>query len=97
MAASIAPSKVSHVDFSRQFGRASAPIMPHLVHTMRGPNMGTGTLSGHRPAHRMARWWHCQHDTSSDRTPLARMLPSVIGSIGSLKRGFARFRFHRAS
>jgi hypothetical protein len=21
----------------------------------------------------------CQHDTASDRTPLARMLPSVIG------------------
>jgi hypothetical protein len=28
----------------------------------------------------MVRWWHCQRDTSSDRTPLARMLPSVIGS-----------------
>jgi hypothetical protein len=28
------------------------------------------------------RWWHCQHDTSS----VARMLPSVIGSIGSLMR-----------
>jgi hypothetical protein len=26
-----------------------------------------------------ARWWHCQHDTSSARTPLARMLPRVIG------------------
>jgi hypothetical protein len=34
----------------------------------------------------MARWWQIQHDTSSDRTPLERMLPSVIGSIGSLKR-----------
>jgi hypothetical protein len=34
----------------------------------------------------IARWWHCQHDTSSDRTPFARMLPSVIGSIGSLVR-----------
>jgi hypothetical protein len=30
----------------------------------------------------IARWWHRQHDTSSDRTPFARMLPSVIGSVG---------------
>jgi hypothetical protein len=28
---------------------------------------------------RIASWWHRWHDTSSDRTPLARMLPSVIG------------------
>jgi hypothetical protein len=34
----------------------------------------------------IARWWHCQHDTASDPTPLSRMLPSVMGSIGSLKR-----------
>jgi hypothetical protein len=26
----------------RQFGRASALMMPHRVHTMRGPNNGTG-------------------------------------------------------
>jgi hypothetical protein len=24
---------------------------------------------------RIARWWHCEHDTSRDGTPLARMLP----------------------
>jgi hypothetical protein len=30
----------------------------------------------------IVRWWHCQHDTSSDRTLLARMLPSVIGRAG---------------
>jgi hypothetical protein len=28
----------------------------------------------------LARTVHCQHDTSNDRTPLARMLPSVIGA-----------------
>jgi hypothetical protein len=28
---------------SSQFGRASAPTMPQRVHTMRGPNVGTGT------------------------------------------------------
>jgi hypothetical protein len=27
---------------SRQFGRASAPMMPQRVQTMRGPNVGTG-------------------------------------------------------
>jgi hypothetical protein len=27
-------------------------------------------------------WWHCQQHTSSDRTPLARMLPKV-GEVGS--------------
>ena len=32
---------------SFQFGRASAPMMPHRVHTIRGPNVGTGTWSGH--------------------------------------------------
>jgi hypothetical protein len=61
-------------------------MIPHFVHTMRGPNVGTGVSSGHRSTLRMARWWHCQHDTASDRTPLSRMLPSVIGSIGSLER-----------
>jgi hypothetical protein len=29
---------------------------------------------------KIARWWHFQHNTSSDRAPLARMLPRVIGS-----------------
>jgi hypothetical protein len=28
---------------SAQFGRASAPMVPQLAHTMRGPNDGTGT------------------------------------------------------
>jgi hypothetical protein len=31
---------------SRQFGRASAPIMPQPVHTIFGPNAGTGTAAG---------------------------------------------------
>jgi hypothetical protein len=33
------------------------------------------TSSGHGLALIIARWWHCQHDTSLCRTPLARMLP----------------------
>jgi hypothetical protein len=48
---------------------------------MRGPNVGTGTLSDHGSALRIVLWWHTQQHTWSDRTPLARMLPSVIGSI----------------
>jgi hypothetical protein len=27
----------------------------------------------------IARWWQSQQHTSTDRTPLARMLPTVIG------------------
>jgi hypothetical protein len=50
----------SHVvGCSRQFGRASAPTIPHRVHTMRGPNIGTTTSSDHGSALMIARWWHC--------------------------------------
>jgi hypothetical protein len=80
------PVSVSRGGCSRQFGRASAPMIPQRVHTMRGPNDGTGTSLGQASALMIARWWHCQQDTSSDRTPFARMLLSVIGSIGSLMR-----------
>ncbi len=34
----------------------------------------------------IASWQQFQHATASDRTPLERMLPRSIGSIGSLKR-----------
>jgi hypothetical protein len=43
----------------------------------------TGTWSGHGSALKIARWWHCQQHTSSVRTPLARMLPRVIGLLGA--------------
>jgi hypothetical protein len=62
------------------------------MQTVLGPNVGTGTSSGHRSALMIARWWHTQQHTSSDRTPLARMLPSVMGSIGSLRRRAAIWR-----
>jgi hypothetical protein len=39
------PAPLSRAGCSRQFGRASAPTMPHRVQTMRGPNGGTGTWS----------------------------------------------------
>jgi hypothetical protein len=38
------PAPLSRAGRSRQFGRASAPMMPHRVHTMRGPNVGTGVV-----------------------------------------------------
>jgi hypothetical protein len=82
-----APVRLSRGGRSLQRGRASAPMMPQPVQTMRGPKVGTGTLSGQRSAFRIAWWWQSQHDTSSDRTPSSRMLPSVIGSIGWSKRG----------
>jgi hypothetical protein len=40
-------------------------MIPHLEHAMRGPNHGTGVLSGHRSSLTIATWWHCQHDTAS--------------------------------
>jgi hypothetical protein len=39
------PVRVSRGGGFCQFGRASAPMIPHRVHTMRGPNVGTGTSS----------------------------------------------------
>jgi hypothetical protein len=70
-------TKAQTIDPTRTALGASAPTIPRRVHTIRGPNVGTGTSSDHGSALMIARWWHCQHDTSSDRTPLARMLPSV--------------------
>jgi hypothetical protein len=80
------PVRLSRGGCSCQCGRASAPTIPQFVHTIRGPKVGTGTSSDHRSALMIARWWHTQQHTSSDRTPFARMLPSVLGSIGSLMR-----------
>jgi hypothetical protein len=65
------PLRLSRAGCSRQFGRAWAPTMPQRVHTMRGPNVGTGPSSGHVLALKIARSWHCQHVTSSERTPFA--------------------------
>jgi hypothetical protein len=71
---------------SRAAAAPAGAMIPQFVHTIRSPNVGTGTLSGHGSALRIVLWWHTPQQTSSERTPLARMLPSVIGSIGSLKR-----------
>jgi hypothetical protein len=41
------PAPLSRAGCSRQFGRASAPMMPHRVHTMRGPNVGPVARHAH--------------------------------------------------
>jgi hypothetical protein len=41
------PQPACQIYRSPQFGRTSAPTMPQRVHTIRGPNVGTGTSSGH--------------------------------------------------
>ncbi len=86
----IEPVNVSRGGCSFQFGRASAPKIPHLVHTILGPKVGTRTWSAQASTLKIARWWHCQQDTSSERTPFSRMLPRVIGSIGLLMRATRR-------
>jgi hypothetical protein len=52
------------------------------------PSVGTRFRTGCTPCggrtsapardHKIARWWHYTHDTSSDGMPLARMLPRVM-------------------
>jgi hypothetical protein len=54
----------------------------------RAPALGGLPLSGWRsptPASERLRTNGRSGDTSSDRTPLARMLPNVIGSMGWLR------------
>jgi hypothetical protein len=68
-----------------------------------GPKVGTGMSSGHRLALRIARWWHRQQETSSERTPFVRMLPRVKGfaqrqhDTAALRATKQVDRFHRWS
>jgi hypothetical protein len=48
------PVRVSRGGCSCQFGRASTPMIPQRVHTMRGPNVGTGTQARVRTSIRHA-------------------------------------------
>src|SRR5580704_19535288 len=43
--------------------RASAPMIPHWVQTIRSLNAGTGTSSGHGSALSVARWWRARRGT----------------------------------
>jgi hypothetical protein len=53
-------------------------MIPQLVQTMRGPKDGTGTWFGHASTASTARWRQIKQHTMSERTPFARMLPSVM-------------------
>jgi hypothetical protein len=76
---------------SRQFGLRSAPIIPHFVHTMRGPNDGTVRSLGRWSTFTITRCRQLWHWTSSDRTPFWRMFAKSIGSIGSVMRRVATY------
>jgi hypothetical protein len=43
-----------HPGLSCQFGLPNAPMMPQLMHTIRGPKAGTGTSSAKRSTFKMA-------------------------------------------
>lgn len=65
---------------SCQLGRTSAPTIPQLVHTIRGPKLGSCTSSDQQSATSTAPSWQSQQVTASERTRQARMLASVIGA-----------------
>ena len=70
--------------------RVGAEDPASRAHRHPGPKVGTRTWSAQASTLKIARWWHCQQDTSSERTPFSRMLPRVIGSIGLLMRATRR-------
>jgi hypothetical protein len=51
------PVRLSGCGRSLQFGRTSAPIIPHCVHTALGHRSLSATSSGHRSASTTALWW----------------------------------------
>ncbi len=75
---------------SIQLGIAVAPRLPHRVHRMRRPNDGTGTSSGQASTLTSVLLPQARQVAKSKRTPRLRMLPSVIGPIGSSERGIGR-------
>jgi hypothetical protein len=68
---------------SIQFGTAVAPSLPQRLQRMRGPNEGTVASSGQSSILAARSWPQCWQVTNKPRTPCRRMLPSVIGRIGS--------------
>ena len=75
---------------SIQFGIALAPRLPHRVHRMCRVNDGTGTSSGQASTLTSVLLPQARQVAKSERTPRLRMLPSVIGPIGSSERGIGR-------
>ena len=77
---------------SIQFGIALAPRLPHRVHRPCRPNDDTGTSSGQASTLTAVLLPQARQVAKSERTPRLRMLPSVIGRIGSSERGITRPR-----
>jgi hypothetical protein len=71
---------------SIQFGIALAPRLPHRVHRMCRVNDDTGTSSGEASTLTAVLLPQARQVAKSERTPRLRMLPSVIGRIGSSER-----------
>jgi hypothetical protein len=72
---------------SIQLGIAVAPRLPHRVHRMCRVNDGTGTSSGQASTLTSVLLPQARQVAKSERMPRLRMLPSVIGRIGSSERG----------
>ncbi len=72
---------------SIQFGIAVTPRLPHRVHRMCRPNDGTGTSSGQASTLTSVLLPQARQVAKSERTPRLRMLPNVIGLVGSSERG----------
>src|SRR5258708_11023076 len=71
-------------------GIAVAPRLPHRVHRMCRANDGTGTSSGQASTLTSVLLPQARQVAKSERTPRLRMLPSVIGRIGSSELGIGR-------
>jgi hypothetical protein len=61
----------------------SRRALPQQLQGMRGPKDGTVASSGHSFILTARSWPQCWQVTNEPRTPCQRMLPSVIGRIGS--------------
>jgi len=73
---------------SIQFGIAVTPWLPHRVHRMCRPSDDTGTSSG-QASTLTSVLPQARQVAKSERTPRLRMLPSVMGRIGSSERGMS--------
>jgi hypothetical protein len=75
---------------SIQFGVTVAPRLPHRMHRPCRPNDDTRTSSGQASTLTAVLLPQARQVAKNERTPRLRMLPSVIGRIGSSERGIER-------
>ncbi len=68
---------------SIQLGTAVAPSLPHRLQRMRGPKDGTVASSAQSSILTARSWPQCWQVACSPRTPCRRIVPSVMGRIGS--------------